>query len=264
MTDRTGKSAYIDLIDVCPGLQDKYAPIIYDKVREAGFKGVIIQCSLYSSTPNLGFDKHAEAASRAGLAVGAYHFAACDSDPIKQAEFFLRRMKNYGLRPGDIPPFMDLEYAKQTLATKGPSYVRHWGNQFMARMLQEMQHLHLKSVPGWYTYPNFGNDLSPIDGLLSQSPFWLARYKANKGPAAAWYPPDDWKVTLVPKGCPEPIMVQYSGNDGLPVPGVLGSCDRNIFRGSSADWAAFLGIDRPAHQTEHGVVEDEHERPGKS
>lgn len=253
--DRLGQSGFIDVIDLTPSIQKG---VNWDKVAASGVKGVLIQCSRYSSTPELAYDAYAEAASKAGLVVGAYHFAACDSDPVSQAEFFLRRLHSYGLRPGDIPPVMDLEYAKKTMAEKGSKYIVQWGEKFMARVLQEMQKLHLKSLPGWYTYPNFGSSLVPhIEGseLSATGRYWfhLARYRGNKAPEARWYPRDDQRPDLVPKGCPEPILWQYSGNGGYPVPGVPGDCDRNVFIGSSGDWQDFLGLDRPVHQTDYCV-----------
>lgn len=258
-------SGFIDLIDVTPSIQKN---VDFEKVRKAGFRGVYIQCSRYSSTPELGYDAYASAAAKAGLAVGAYHFAACDSDPVEQAEFFVRRMKSagVGLRPGDLPPSMDMEYAKVTQATKGAKYVVDWGVAFMKRMLEEMRHLHLSNVPIWYTYPYFSNGLQPHLGEseLANYPLWFARYKGTAPGTAAWYPPDDWTPTLVPKGLPRPVLVQYSGNYGLPVPGVAGSCDRNVFFGSSGDFDRFRGLDRPVHQTEHGLVDTTYPHGGHS
>jgi GH25 family lysozyme M1 (1,4-beta-N-acetylmuramidase) len=197
------------------------------------------------------------------MAVGAYHFAACDTDPVKQAEFFLRRLHTYGLRPGDIPPVMDLEYAKKTLPEKGRGYVVEWGEKFMARLLQEMQKLHLKQTPGWYTYPNFGASLQPELSTSGLRDYWfhLARYKGNKAPEARFYPRDDQRPDLVPKGLPGPILWQYSGNGGYPVPGVPGDCDRNVFIGSSGEWQDFLGLDRPVHSTEYPCSEEYLEPP---
>lgn len=246
--DRTGNSAFIDIIDVCPSIQKN---VNWKKVADAGIRGVYIQCSRYSSTPELAYESYAEAASKAGLAVGAYHFAACDSSAVEQAEFFLRRMKNFGLNVGDLPPSMDLEYAKKTQAEKGGGYVVQWGVDFMTRLEKEMAHRHMENLPIWYTFPNFAAGLQPsleVSKLASNWPLWLARYKANSGPRAAWYPEDDWEPTLVPKGCPKPTLVQYSGNDGYPVSGVAGSCDRNVFFGSSGDFDLFRGIVRPVDE----------------
>lgn len=248
--DRLGKSAFIDFIDLCPSIQTN---VDWDKVTASGVKGVVIQSSRYSSTPELAYDKYAEAASRAGLAVGAYHFCACDSDPVQQALFFIRRMKNFGLRPGDIPPMMDLEYAKQTQASKGAKYVVDWGVKFMLTLEAEMLKLHLRSKPWWYTFPNFASGLQPH---LSQSVLcgrWglnLARYRANDAPKAAWYPKDDWRPDLVPKNA-KLVACQYSGKAGYWTPGIQQDTDRNVFFGSQGDWAEFRGLDRPVHQTEY-------------
>lgn len=251
--DRTGQSSFIDVIDLTPSIQKQ---VDWDKVRDSGVRGVIIQCSRYSGTPELAYDKYAEAAYKAGLAVGGYHFASVGSPPVEQAEFFLRRLKNYGLRPGDIPPIMDLEFAQRTLPEKGAQYVCDWGHKFLTRIQKEMDELHLRQKPGWYTFPFFAASLQPaLEGSqLARSWFLhLARYAGNKAPEARFYPKDGQTPTMVPKGCPGPILWQYSGNGGYPVQGVAGDCDRNVFLGSQGEWADFLGIDRPPHKTEYPV-----------
>lgn len=253
--DRLGKSPYIDVLDLCPSIQKN---INWEKVAQSGVKGVIIKSSQYSKTSMLAYDSYADAASKAGLSVGAYHFAACDSDHVLQAEFFLRRMKDFGLRPGDIPPMMDLEYAKETLPKKGRQYIVDWGVMFMRRVQQEMLNLHLKARPIWYTFPYFAGSLQPE---LSKSPLatdWhlnIANYRSQTAPLAAWYPPDGYVPPRVPKGCRKPIMTQYSGNAGYWVPGINQDVDRNIFFGSQGDWAEFRGVDRPVHSTEYEVKE---------
>lgn len=248
--DRLGKSEYIDVIDLTPSIQRH---VDWDKVAAAGVKGVIIQSSRYSSTPELAYDKYAEAASKAGLAVGGYHFCACDSDPVEQAKFFLRRLKNYGLRPGDIPPMMDLEFATQTLKSKGAQYVVDWGVRFMLTMQAEMKKLHLRQEPFWYSFPHFMSQLEPAlsKSMLAQAKFNLARYRGNAAPLAAWYPPDGWTPTLLPKAFTGLVMCQYSGTAGYWTPGIDQDTDRNVFFGTQGDWAEFRGLDRPVHQTEY-------------
>lgn len=251
--DRLGKSEYIDFIDLTPSIQKH---VDWAKVAASGVRGVIIQCSRYSSTPELGYDSYASSASAAGLAVGGYHFCACDSDPVEQAKFFLRRLKNYGLRPGDIPPMMDLEFATGTLAKNGPGYVVRWGEQFMLTLRAEMKRLHLKQVPWWYSFPNFAAQLQPFlsqSTVLCEAPFNLARYRSNTAPGAAWYPPDGWKPTLVPKGIQNLKACQYSGTAGYWTPGIDQDTDRNVFFGSQGDWAEFRGLDRPAAQEQFPV-----------
>lgn len=241
--DRTGKSAFIDVIDLCTSIQ---TDVDFEKVKEAGFRGVIVKSSQYSSTKFHGFDSYVTKARAAGLAVGAYHFCSCDSDPVAQAEFFLRASDGVGLKPGDIPHMMDLEYASQTLSQKGPAYVVDWGVVFMGRLAKEYHGL--SKMPFWYTFPNFAAQLQPwlSKSELSAYSLNLARYRANNGPEAAWYPPDDWRPDLVPAGCPKPFMAQYSGNGGIPVPGIRQITDRNVFFGSLGDWDKFRGIIRPA------------------
>lgn len=248
--DRTGKSGFIDVIDLCTSIQRN---VDFERVKEAGFRGVIIKCSQYSSTKFHSFDSYAERASAAGLAVGAYHFCSCDSDPVAQAEFFLKSAGGVGLKPGDIPPMMDLEFASQMLVQKGSEYVVRWGEQFMKRLCKEYDGL--GKQPFWYTYPNFARQLQPFLGKseLRQYGLSLARYRANSGPEAAWYPADGSTPDLVPEGLPEPILWQYSGNGGIPVPGIREITDRQVFLGSSGDWDRFRGVNRPVHTTEYTV-----------
>lgn len=251
--DRLGHGAHIDFIDLTPSIQKR---VDWTKVAASGVKGVVIQCSRYSSTPELAYDLYAEGADAAGLAVGAYHFCSCDSDPVQQALFFVRRMQNYGLRPGDIPPMMDLEFAKKTQAEKGAKYVVDWGVMFMITMENEMKKLHLKQVPWWYSFPTFLGGLQPhlsSSALVSRWGLNLARYRSNSAPKAAWYPPDEWRPDLAPKGA-KVIACQYSGTAGYWTPGIDQDCDRNVFFGSQGDWAEFRGLDRPPANEEFPTV----------
>lgn len=258
--DRLGKSDFIDLIDLCSIQGD----VDFSAVAQAGVKGVYIKSSQYSTTWDHRYGLYVAQAKAAGLAVGAYHFAFCGSDPIAQARFFLKASQGddnepMGRKPGELPPMLDLEFAKG-IPSKD---LVAWGEAFMFELEQNMpSEREVKAI--WYTFPHFAkSQLQPElqNSKLAQRPLCLARYKDDmNGKLIGWYPEDNSTPDLVPAGC-TPVLWQYSGNNGYRVPGIQSDCDRQVFLGSSADWDRFRGIERPVDTVSKDVIEDSVVRP---
>lgn len=230
----------VDLIDLCSiqGTVDWVA------VRGAGFEGAYIKSSQYTSTADHRFGQYAEDASRAGLAVGAYHFAYCGSDPVAQAEYFFRQADKVGQLAGDMPPALDLEFAKNI----PPKDIVSWGERFMARARELWYGTNSVRLPILYTYPYFAKSLQPYlkDSKLTEYPLWIANYKSDAaGKLVGWYPTDTDKP-MATDGWDNPTIWQYSGNNGLRVPGIAVDCDRDLFLGSRGAWEEFLGQVTPA------------------
>lgn len=224
----------------------------------APMKGVYIQSSRYSSTPELTFLKYRDAAMKEGLLVGAYHFCWQGGDPEKQMEFFFNACHGLGQKSGELPPMIDWEFCKPPL---GQIDCVDWLIKASAHAeslwYPENQKLLLNGPrarkPIIYTFPYFAGNHQPE---LSQSgmnryPLCLASYKDKP-----WYPKEgEAPVHPVPKPWTTATMCQYSGNNGLSVPGVHGACDRDVFLGSTSDFEQFCGIFKTHEPLEYEVKE---------
>src|SRR3954464_9507925 len=104
----------IELVDMC-SLQDP-AHADFRKMKDSGVRGVYFKSSQYSASEDPTFDIGVERATAAGLACGAYHFAYCGSDPYNQMAFFWKASRGLGAKPGELPPMIDWEYAKNDSA----------------------------------------------------------------------------------------------------------------------------------------------------
>lgn len=264
----------IHYIDVCPSVQQQ---IDFLKVKDAGFRAVLIQSSRYSSTREYKTEEYIKRAQGAGLLVGCYHYAYCGADPEKQAEFFYDASYGHGSLAGQLPPVLDLEFglggsfdgAKSPIPAK---VIVEWAVAFQRKAtalwyptadLQE-EAGHVVRRPKLYLFPNFSVGLQPYlsDSELTKYGLHYACYYGNpKEPKTlAWMPGEPGKPTKpwnVPKGftC---MDWQYSGDKGLLVPGVAGYCDRNVFLGTEEDWQKNVGlIKRPVHSTTYSVKDDE-------
>jgi lysozyme len=205
----------------------------WDKVAASGIKFAYIKASQFSSTMDYSFGENARRAKEAGLAVGAYHFAFCQSDPEAQARFFFRASDGVGQAEGELPPVLDLEFSRDMT----PKPIVEWAVRFMAeaeRLWYPNNPLRIAygspvRRPMLYTYPAFAKSLQPLlkASELTKYGLWIASYKANNGPGAAWTPGTDDKPTL-PEGWDDYNVWQYSGNGGIKVPGIGPDCDRNV------------------------------------
>lgn len=220
---------FVQGIDLC-SLQGQ---VDWQQVADAGFKFAYVKSSQYSSTYDHRFDQYVAGAEKVGIAAGAYHFAYCGSDPVAQAKFFFKASSGVGGHIGDLPPVLDLEYAKNI----PPQDVVSWAERFMEtaedlwypeNRLDEALKLPFRR-PVLYTYPWFARSLQPhlAKSKLTRNRLWVANYKSDaSGKLIPWEP----------KWGEEPATVdgwdwsiwQYSGNNGKRVPGVSVDCDRNV------------------------------------
>lgn len=266
-----------DLIDLTPELQ---SPVDWKKVSDAGFRGAYIKRSQYSGTRTSRSEIYAEQARVNGVAPGYYHFAYVGSDPVKQAQFFFRVSDRgdgspIGALPGELPPMLDLEYVKDFTAPGcSPKEVVQWGEAFMAettrlwfpdnRLLQPSDYRY--RLPVVYLYPYFAGQLQPhlSKSKLTGYPLCIASYKATwdanakKSVLYPWYPELSDKPML-PAGWSSWTLWQYSGNNGIKVPGIAQDCDRDLFNGDYDAWCRFLGMQKTPDSIEGNVIEDTHE-----
>ena len=166
------------------------------------------------------FRDHLRGALNAGIPTGAYHFYYFCTPAEVQARWFI---KNVRRRSGMLPPVLDMEWNPLSpTCTKRPpgEVVRREARIFLSAL-----EAHYGQRPVVYTTPGFYKDTQL--GRLRNVDFWLRT--TAKTPAEA-YPGQRW------------TFWQYSGTG--QVPGFVGETDLNLFNGSSAEWAAWLGARR--------------------
>jgi GH25 family lysozyme M1 (1,4-beta-N-acetylmuramidase) len=201
----------------------------YEAVANAGFRLATVKVSeglAYCDPRRLEF---LDGFRRAGLHTNVYGFARpSQGKPREQAQ------RLYACAGDVFPlrPVLDLESAP---------------DDWSARRLVEFAEEFVSEVASWgvldavfYTYPGFAARMQPAlaaSSLLARCPLWIAQYRST---TAAWAPgstdrpnvPAPWKAWT---------LWQYSGNGGYRVPGIVGDCDRNLFRGDEADLRSFFG-----------------------
>ena len=146
------------------------------------------------------FGDNFELARQHGFIRGAYHFYIPRTDPVKQADFFIRNVK---LKAGDLPPVLDIE-------VKGKKSKKE---------LQEGVKLWLKRVEDHYgvkpiIYASYKFKLDYLnDSIFNTYPYWIAHYYVDS--------------------------VRYQGrwdfwqhSDKGKVPGIKEDVDLNVFKGS--------------------------------
>ena len=139
-------------------------------------------------------------AHRYGFIRGAYHFFSPKTDPLKQADFFIRTVQ---LIPGDLPPVLDVETIGKSTAHDLKIAVKTWLDRIES---------HYGVKPILYTSYKFKNRYLS-DSVFNTYPYWIAHYYVDsvkyEGP---WH---FWQHTDV-------------GN----VPGIREEVDLNVFNGS--------------------------------
>lgn len=131
------------------------------------------------------FAERRAAANRAGLLVGAYHFARPDqSDAATQARLFCRVVGKVGW--SDLRPVLDFETGSARLPD---SVMVSWARAFNRVVRDE-----LGTLPLFYSYGAFLEDLhalAPIGAGL-----WLAAYGRNDGREYPFSVPSPWRAVV--------------------------------------------------------------------
>lgn len=146
------------------------------------------------------------AAGEAGLRRGAYHFFRPEISPVKQAANFFRQVN---LRPGDLPPVLDVEDRGNLSPEELVAAVKSWADLAEARYGVK---------PIIYSGQNFYNSF--LAGQLNDYPLWLARYDAAAPVTVCGRDFQFWQYT-----------------DEGRLPGINGHVDRNVFYGTHLELA---------------------------
>ncbi len=246
----------INGLDLC-SIQD-VIPINAQAIADAGFQFVYVKSSQYSNIKDHKFDSLVSRLQGAGLRVGAYHFCSHDTDPEEQAAFFFQASGGLGMRAGELPPMLDWEYCTPSKYTDHPQHCVDW-IQRASRAVDELWYPAGQRLSVCYTYPNYAKLHQPAlekSGMDSR-PLCYASYKSDgRGQLMPWLPlASEAPLHKVPAPWTKATLVQYSGDKGLPVPGIAGDCDRQVFLGSHGDFDSFCGIIRENVQESHRASE---------
>ncbi len=148
------------------------------------------------------FAENFRQAREVGLIRGAYHFYNPNSDPIRQADFFISQVK---LEKGDLAPVLDIERKPRDKAKLQADLVK-----FLNRL---EQHYGVKPI----IYTSYKYRARYLDAPeFAKYPLWIAHYYVDslsyEGPWQFW---------------------QHT--DYGTVPGIDESVDLNVFNGSLTD-----------------------------
>ncbi|MDP3262594.1 MAG: GH25 family lysozyme [Tabrizicola sp.] len=163
------------------------------------------------------FDSHWRGAGVAGVKRGAYHFFYHCRPAAEQARWYIRHVPR---TPGALPPVLDMEWTP----TSPTCTIRRDGATIReeARIFIDIVARHYGQRPLIYTTVDFYEDTELW--RLSGVEFWLRSVAAHPNDR---YDGQSWSFW------------QYTST-GL-VPGIAGRVDVNVFAGSKAAWAEWVG-----------------------
>lgn len=206
-------------------ISDYQRRVDFDEVKRGGQEFVFIKATEGNGHRQTLFESHKAAALAAGLLVGAYHFARPDDslgDAVAEARLMAAKM---GCRQRDeLPPVLDLEKTK-TVRTAS------WARAFIEALRDATGERPFVYLGRWFLGPQTGEEAKALEWLGQNTRLWLPAYPMQRvdpmtnprpKPFASW-----GEVTIH----------QFAGDasaatGNATIPGVVGSCDANVFFGS--------------------------------
>lgn len=193
------------------------------KAKPGGASFVFIKTSQgtsAASNPHAAADR--AAASKAGVLVGAYHYAV-PSRPVKatalaQARFAVQSAGGRA-KAGSLPLALDLESNPSKLT---PQEMAQWGLTFLA----EAKRLSGRT-PLLYTYPVFFSASVAPDPAFAAYPLWVANYGLNLNSPTVPAPWTTW------------TFWQFSAKGRTQ--GIVSDVDLNVFAGSMTELRLLAG-----------------------
>ncbi len=190
--------------------------IDWDAARDAGVRFTFIKATEGGDHLDPKFLQNWNAAKRAGVARGAYHFIYWCRPANEQALWF---MLNVPADADALPPVLDVEWNSHSKTCPG-KVDRETAIEKIKIMLDAME-AHTGKRPIIYTDPKFHHEV--LEGEFTDYHFWL-RSVATEPDAVyrdrSW---SFWQFTTTGK-----------------VPGVASKVDRNSFNGTGEDWDRVL------------------------
>ena len=215
-----------------------------DAVRKAGFLAAWAKASEGLGYCDSLVQQHLKDLSSAGLITSIYAFARVQQgNPAEQAKKALSCAGNtYQTRV-----MLDLDSAPQD-----------WGSVQLCDFAEEFfQGLDEEGAGDgtFYTYTSFLQErLHPEIARRSKliaKPLHLAEYRSL---TTSWAPTAASDLRRRTGPWKDWTLLQYSGNAGYQVPGIVGDCDRNLFRGTYADLLAFFGLPSEGTEVDQGGI----------
>ena len=190
-----------------------------DKAISSGAKFVFIKASQASYIDPKFLDNW-KIAKDADLYQGAYHYMDYTRPVRESANFYATILENY---PGDIPPVVDYEQARNDNSTVAArAYLREFLEILKAR----------GHKPIIYTSSGFWSKYGEINQYWSEYPLWLAQYVSSSKPS-------------VPKPWTKWTFWQYSSTGKGATYGTQSyNVDLNRYNGTQEDLENFAGIRR--------------------
>lgn len=192
----------------------KYQSFIdWPSVKGMKVNDVKIGFAFIKATEGLGnldkqFKRNWKKAAEAGVPRGAYHFFLCTKSGKIQAKNFISKVN---LRPGDLPPVLDIEQLYGVKPEKMRKEVQDW--------LTVVEDFY-KVKPIIYTYVNFYSRF--MQGRFDEYPLWAAHYLEKDKPRIS----RSWLF--------------WQHNEKGRVNGITKPVDFNVFNGDTADFENLL------------------------
>lgn len=133
---------------------------------------------------------------------GAYHFYNPNTDPVKQADFFI---DNVNLKTGDLPPVLDIE--------KRPDNAGKLRSDLLIWLKRIESHYNVKPI--LYTSYKYKNKYLN-DSVFDSYPYWIAHYYVDSVRYEG-----EWKF--------------WQHTDVGSLPGIKKQVDLNVFNGSMSE-----------------------------
>jgi len=207
--------------------------ISWKAVRSAGISFGWVKATEGQTFVDGSYPRHRKEARRAGIPLGAYHFARPDTDvstrdPVAEADHFLAVAEP---REGDLLPVLDLE-------TPGlsPAQMSRWAKAWLRRVERA-----IGQPPILYTYPSYWTDRMGNSTAFGRYPLWLASYGRNDGRVHPVRKVGGWTSIAVHQYTSEGRIEGYSGPLDL----------NRLMRGWSLDKLT-LGATPPLPVTRYG------------
>lgn len=156
-----------------------------------------------------------------GVLRGAYCFLSPDSDPIVQADHYLRTVGE--LASDDLHPMLDVEVDRGQPAALVLDHAVRWCEHVEVRTGRPVV---------VYTYPSFmiGAMRIAAGHPLGSRPLWIAHYVVDPATGRVY----SLRSPTVPAAWDGWAIWQTSGNRGPRIPGIEVDVDRDVFWGDEA------------------------------
>jgi lysozyme len=192
----------------------KYQSFIdWPSVKDMKVNNVQITFAFIKATEGLGnvdkqFKRNWKKAAEAGVVRGAYHFFLATKSGKLQAKNFIKQVK---LKPGDLPPVLDVEQLYGVKPEKMLREVQDW-------LTAVEEHYNVKPII--YTYVNFYSRY--FKGEFDDYPLWAAHYLEKDRPRInrRW--------------------IFWQHNERGRVNGITKPVDFNVFNGDREDFEDLL------------------------